>query len=47
MVLVLSGVIIRLIVCPTIEAGAVGGKAGELVAPQARVRASPRDTRAG
>jgi len=33
MVLVLSGVIIRLIVCPTIEAGAVGGKAGELVAP--------------
>jgi len=47
MVLVLPGVIIRLIVCSPIEAGAAGRKAGELVAPQARVRASPRDTRAG
>ena len=33
MVLVLPGVIIRLIVCSPIEAGAAGRKAGELVAP--------------
>ena len=32
MVLVLPGVIIRLIVCSPIEAGAAGGMAGELVA---------------